>query len=70
MLSFAFATPTHTHVLLLLSGFRLRRNYGLVFVVLLGGWLLKLAMHPTVAGSLDEIWQRMGVGWRRRATTA
>ena len=54
--------PKYKTTFLQAAGFRLRRNYGFVFVVLLGGWLLKLAMHPTVASSLAELWQRAAVG--------
>ena len=43
-------------------GFRLRRNYIFIFSILLGGWVLKLAMHPRVAGSFGEIYQRVGFG--------
>ncbi len=43
-------------------GFRLRRNYAFIFIILLGGWLVKLAMHPTYAKSLVEIYYRTAVG--------
>lgn len=43
-------------------GFRLRRNYALVFGVLLGAWWVKLGMHPTVADSFAEIWERAHIG--------
>jgi len=43
-------------------GFRLRRNYLLIFGVLLGAWWVKLGMHPTVADTFDEVIGRAGVG--------
>ncbi len=43
-------------------GFRLRRNYIFIYAILSGAWLLKLEMHPTVAGTFDVFWERMRVG--------
>lgn len=54
--------PKFKSTLLQAIGFRLRRNYLLVFGVLLGAWWVKLGMHPTVADSVPEIWQRARVG--------
>ena len=34
---------------------RLRRNYCWVFLVIYAAWVLKLAIHPTPAGSLSEL---------------
>lgn len=44
-------------------GFRLQQNFLFMFFILLGGWIVKLMMHPTYAGSLGEFYQRMAVGW-------
>ena len=54
--------PTYKAKLIPTIGLRLRRNYGAIFAVLLGSWLVKLELHPTLAGSLDLLWQRMSVG--------
>lgn len=54
--------PTHKTTFLQAMGFRLRRNYAYIFGVLLGGWAVKLAMHPFPATSGDIVWQRMDVG--------
>lgn len=54
--------PKYKTTFLQAIGFRLRRNYAFSFAILLGGWILKLAMHPSVAGSFGEIYQRVGVG--------
>lgn len=54
--------PTYKTKLLAAIGFRLRRNYIFIFAVVLGAWLLKLEMHPTVAGSFAALWERLGVG--------
>ena len=43
-------------------GFRLRRNYLLIFGVHLGAWWVKLGMHPTVATSFQEVASRAAVG--------
>jgi hypothetical protein len=34
--------------------------------MVLGGWLVKLAIHPRVASSLLEPWERMRVDRSRR----
>ncbi len=44
------------------AGFRLRQNYLLIFSVLLGGWCVKLVIHPTVATSFAEAMGRATVG--------
>lgn len=54
--------PKFKSTLLQAIGFRLRRNYLLVFGVILGAWWVKLGMHPTVADSALEIWERAAVG--------
>jgi uncharacterized membrane protein len=44
-------------------GFRLRRNYMWIFMILAGGWLVKLYVHPlSYARSWAEYWERMAVG--------
>jgi uncharacterized membrane protein len=43
-------------------GFRLRRNYVFIFLMILGGWLVKLMIHPTPAGSWREVWSRVSIG--------
>jgi uncharacterized membrane protein len=43
-------------------GFRLRRNYMFIYAILAGAWLLKLEMHPTLAGSFEVLWERTRVG--------
>ncbi len=40
----------------------LGRNYIWIFVILLGGWILKLTLHPFVAESVHEVYDRMQVG--------
>jgi uncharacterized membrane protein len=55
--------PKYKTTLLEAIGFRLRRNYLWIFLILLGGWLVKLMMHPGFAGSWGEVWERMAVGW-------
>jgi uncharacterized membrane protein len=43
-------------------GYRIRRNYGYIFVLVLCAWLLKLDMHPTPALTLVEFTSRAAVG--------
>lgn len=43
-------------------GFRLRRNYAIIFAFVLGGWFLKLYVHPEIAHSFRTIYERIAVG--------
>jgi len=54
--------PKYKTTFLEAFGFRLRRNYLFIFGILLGGWLVKLALHPGLAASWRDVWERMGVG--------
>jgi len=54
--------PKYKTTVLDAVAFRLRRNYVWVFSMVLGGWLVKLSLHPTVALSAHEVWSRMQVG--------
>lgn len=42
-------------------GYRIRRNYGYLFAIVLMGWILKLQAHPEPAAGLDDIWERMSI---------
>lgn len=44
-------------------GYRIRRNYGPLVTIVLLTWLLKLYVHPGMAGSLAEYLRRAGVGF-------
>lgn len=44
------------------AGRRLRRNYAWIFSILGIGYLGKIAIHPTPARTLDELWNRAAVG--------
>jgi uncharacterized membrane protein len=54
--------PTYKSTLGAAIGFRLRRNYGYIFGIILGAWLVKLGMHPRVAESWADIWERVAIG--------
>jgi uncharacterized membrane protein len=54
--------PEYKSHLLHAVGFRLRRNYMLIFTMLFGAWFVKLSIHPQVANQFSEIWTRMAVG--------
>lgn len=43
-------------------GYRIRRNYGYVFALVLFAWLLKLEVHPTSAAGFGEIIDRASIG--------
>jgi uncharacterized membrane protein len=43
-------------------GFRLRRNYAIIFGFVLGGWVLKIYVQPDIAHSLGEMYDRIAVG--------
>ena len=43
-------------------GVRLRRNYVWLYAVIFVAWLAKLNVHPTAAGSTEEIIRRMAIG--------
>ncbi len=36
-------------------GYRIRRNYGFIFLFAVGAWVLKLILHPEEAASLAEV---------------
>jgi uncharacterized membrane protein len=54
--------PKYKTTLVEAMGFRLRRNYVFIFMIILGGWLVKLAIHPNFVDSWSHYWDRMRVG--------
>lgn len=54
--------PKYKTTILEAIGFRLRRNYIMVFGIILGTWIVKLMMHPAFATSWTVVWERMAVG--------
>jgi uncharacterized membrane protein len=54
--------PKYKTTFLQAAGFRLRRNYVWVFLMLLGGWIVKLMIHPQLATSAKDVWARAAVG--------
>ena len=54
--------PKYKTTLIEAMGFRLRRNYFFIFMIILGGWMLKLYIHPEILLHTDEIWTRIAVG--------
>jgi len=54
--------PKYKTTMLEAVGLRLRRNYAPIFLIVLGGWLVKLMIHPTVLVSFREIWPRISLG--------
>lgn len=43
-------------------GYRIRRNYGYVFTIVVIAWLLKLEVHPTSAPNLGAVVDRASIG--------
>ncbi len=43
-------------------GFRLLRNYWIIFSFVLGGWIMKLVLQPDVPESMEELCERVAVG--------
>ena len=44
------------------AGYRIRRNYGFIFVFTVASWFLKLYLHPQEPSSTAEFVERAGVG--------
>jgi len=62
MLAMDLDLPKYKTTLLQALGFRLRRNYLGIFLIVLGGWIVKLAIHPKLSASTTDVWQHMRVG--------
>ena len=54
--------PKYKTTVLESVGFRLRRNYIYIFSILLGGWMVKLVIHPEPVDSLRGLWSHLAVG--------
>jgi uncharacterized membrane protein len=54
--------PKYKTTMIEAIGFRLRRNYVYIFAILLGGWVVKLALHPTPFTHWSELWGRVSMG--------
>ena len=55
--------PKYKTTMIEAIGFRLRRNYLLIFTIVLGGWCVKLMLHPGgIATTWGQVWDRMAVG--------
>jgi len=55
--------PKYKTTLLEAIGFRLRRNYIYIFLIVLGAWLVKLLLHPGPATSWTDLTERMSAPW-------
>ena len=55
-------SPKYKTKMLEAVGFRLRRNYLGIFVILLGAWIVKLMVHPREATSFADLVSRISVG--------
>jgi uncharacterized membrane protein len=54
--------PKYKTTFLEAVGFRLRRNYYFIFLIVFGAWFVKIAIHPQYAMSWHEYWNRIAVG--------
>ena len=54
--------PKYKTTMLEAVGFRLRRNYAPIFLIVLGGWMVKLMIHPKMLESFGDIWTRISLG--------
>lgn len=55
--------PKYKTTLLEAVGFRLRRNYTHVFLIILGAWFVKLLIHPDPMEHPRQFWERLTVGF-------
>ena len=55
-------SPKYKTKMLEAVGFRLRRNYLGIFVILLGAWIIKLMVHPRAVTSFADLASRISVG--------
>jgi len=62
MIAMDLDLPKYKTTLLEAVGFRLRRNYYFIFLIVFGAWFVKVAIHPDFARSWSEYWSRMAVG--------
>jgi uncharacterized membrane protein len=62
MLAMDLDLPKYKTTFLQAIGHRLRRNYALIFLIVFGGWIVKLMIHPQLAESGREFWERLAVG--------
>jgi len=53
--------PKYKTTMLEAVGFRLRRNYLSIFLILLGAWVVKVAIHPP-AHTPEQFWANIGLG--------
>ena len=59
MLAMDLDLPKYKTTFLEAVGFRLRRNFFWIFLIMLGGWIVKLLIYPESGMSF---WQRIGFG--------
>lgn len=54
--------PKYKTTMIEAMGFRLRRNYIWIFLIVLGGWLVKLYIHPEIAMTGRDMWNHIAIG--------
>lgn len=53
--------PKYKTTMLEAVGFRMRRNYVYIFLILFGAWVVKLTIHPTPLPNTGELWNRISM---------
>jgi len=62
MVAMDLDVPKYKTTLVEAMGFRLRRNYIWIMLIILGGWAVKVYIHPTICQDLGEFWSHMEIG--------
>jgi uncharacterized membrane protein len=62
MVAMDLDVPKYKTTLVEAMGFRLRRNYIWIMLIILGGWLVKLYVHPTICESVEDFLAHVAVG--------
>ena len=54
--------PKYKTTMVEAMGFRLRRNYVWIMLIIFGGWLVKLYIHPTICRTTQQFWSHVAIG--------
>lgn len=62
MVAMDLDVPKYKTTLIEAMGFRLRRNYIWIMMIVLGGWLVKLYVHPDIVRTASQFWGHVAIG--------
>jgi uncharacterized membrane protein len=54
--------PKYKTTMIEAMGFRLRRNYVWIMLIIFGGWVVKLYIHPTICRTPQQFWSHVSIG--------